>query len=134
MVKYLLRSLTISAVIVATGAIATTAWAGEPPGAESAYPPDALNEIFFGNRGPFSANRSIGGELGVMFGIGGFPEQGIMEDASTINTTYNYLLELQTRSDPTIRVPDLTNPYFTSVQFLPASTDGVISGSEFIFE
>jgi hypothetical protein len=106
-----------------------------PPTSNSAYVPTAVNEIFFGNTGSYNINRSTGGELSTLFGVGGFPENDIKQDAYDVFEAYNYLLFLQSRTDPTIRVPDLVNPYQTSVQLLPSgSSAGMVSGSEFIFE
>ncbi|MEM9116776.1 MAG: hypothetical protein AAGD09_02720 [Cyanobacteria bacterium P01_F01_bin.56] len=134
MAKFLVRTLTLTATVVSAVAIASTVQADEPPTTQSAYVPEAVNEIFFSNGGSYNQNRSLGGQLGTMFGVGGFPEEDIMNDGYAIFDAYNYLMEEQTQSDPTIRVPDLMNPYTTSVQFLPTASGGAISGSEFIFE
>lgn len=134
MAKFLVRTMTATVAVASAIAIASTAQADEPPTAESAYIPRAINEIFFSYGGSFNINRSTGGQLGTMFGIGDFPEQAIMNDGYAIHDTYVYLLEQQTRTDPTLRVPDLANPYATSVQFLPGGSEGAVSGSEFIFE
>lgn len=134
MAKNLFRAASAAAVVLASMAIAATAHADEPPTSESAYIPTAMDEIFFKNTGSYNINRSIGGELGTMFGVGGFPEQNILEDGYAVLNAYEYLLEQQARVDPTIRVPDLVNPYSTSILYLPSSSPGVVSGSEFIFE
>lgn len=136
MAKFLLRSLSATAAVLASAAIATVAQAQDtPPTSNSAYIPTAVNEIFFGNTGSFNINRSMGGELNTLFGVGGFPENNITQDAYDLFEAYNYLMFHQNQTDPTIRVPDLTNPYQTSVQFLPTgSAAGMVSGSEFIFE
>lgn len=135
MARFLHWSLSALAAAGAAVAIASTAQANEPPMAESAYVPDAIDDIFFSNTGSYAVNRTIEGQLGTMFGVGGFPEQDVVSDAYAIFDVYNYLLEQQTRSDATIRVPDLENPYTTSILFLPTfSPAGAASGSEFIFE
>ncbi|MEM1311702.1 MAG: hypothetical protein AAF892_18375 [Cyanobacteria bacterium P01_D01_bin.71] len=134
MAKFLVRTLTATIAVASVMAIAPATPADEPPTSESAYVPYAMDEIFFSNGGSYNKNRSISGQLGTMFGVGSFPEEAIMEDAYAIFEAYQYLLEQQTRTDPTLRVPDLANPYSTSVQFLPAAADGAVSGSEFIFE
>ncbi|NEQ42686.1 MAG: hypothetical protein F6K00_03630 [Leptolyngbya sp. SIOISBB] len=134
MAKFLVRTLTVTAAVVSAIAMASTAQADEPPTTRSAYIPEAANEIFFSNGGSFNQNRSLGGQLSTMFGVGSFPEEAVMEDSYALFDAYNYLMEEQTQSDPTIRVPDLMNPYTTSLQFLPSASDGAISGSEFIFE
>ncbi|MDB9528609.1 hypothetical protein PN498_21640 [Oscillatoria sp. CS-180] len=135
MSKFLVCSVSALAAIAATVAIASTAQADEPPIARSAYVPDAVNDIFFSNTGSYAINRTVGGQLGTMFGVLGFPEQAVVDDAYAVFDVYNYLMEQQTRSDDTIRVPDLINPYDTSILFLPETSPiGAISGSEFIFE
>ena len=134
MANFIFRTLTVTVAAVSAVAIASVARADEPPTTSSAYIPEAANEIFFGNSPSFNQRRSLGGQLSTMFGVGGFPEQNIMQDGYDVFNAYNYLLELQTQSDPTLRVPDLMNPYNTSVQFLPTNGSGVVSGSEFIFE
>ncbi|MGD1944179.1 MAG: hypothetical protein ACFB0G_23020 [Leptolyngbyaceae cyanobacterium] len=134
MAKFLIRSLTATAAIIASVAIASSAQADEPATSESAYIPRAMDEIFYTNSGSYINNRSIPGQLGTMFGVGGFPEQDIMDDAYAVHDTYVYLLDQQTRTDPTIRVPDLLNPYTTSVQFLPSASGEAVSGSSFVFE
>ncbi len=134
MAKFLVRTLTVTAAVVSAVAMASTVQANEPPTTRSAYIPEAMNEIFFSNGGSFNQNRSLGGQLSTMFGVGSFPEEAVMEDAYALFDAYNYLMEEQTQSDPTIRVPDLMNPYTTSLQFLPSTSTGAISGSEFIFE
>lgn len=134
MAKFLVRTLTTAAVVVSAVAIASSARADEPPMAESARIPEAMTEIFFSYGGSFNINRSLGGQLGTMFGVGGFPEEDIMNDGYAISEATKYLLEQQNRTDPIIRVPDLMNPYETSVQLLPTTSVGAVSGSEFIFE
>jgi len=128
MAKFLVRTLTATAAVVSAIAIASTAQADEPPTTRSAAIPEARNEIFFSYGGSFNINRSLGGQLGTMFGLGGFPEQDIMNDSYAISNATKYLLEQQNQSDPTIRVPDLMNPYQTSVQFLPTASAGAVSG------
>ena len=134
MANFIVRTLTVTVAAVSAVAITSVTKADEPPTTSPAYIPDAVNEIFFGNSPSFNQRRSLGGQLSTMFGVGGFPEQNIMQDGYDVFNAYNYLLELQTQSDPTLRVPDLMNPYNTSVQFLPTNGSGVVSGSEFIFE
>lgn len=135
MAKFLVWSASATVALVAGVAIAAPAPAQEePPTSDSAYIPTAVNEIFFGNTGSYNINRSIGGELKTLFGAGGFPENDITQDGYDIFEAYNYLMFQQTQLDPTLRVPDLANPYTTSVQFLPTSSAGMVSGSEFVFE
>lgn len=68
-------------------------------------------------------------------GLGGFPDQRVNRDARALSRAYQELLVLQTRNTATIRVPDLPNPYTTSVQLLPASQiNSRVVGSELNFE
>jgi hypothetical protein len=135
MAKFFGWSASATAAVLACAAIAAPVSANEPPTSESAYIPTAANEILFGNAPTFNVKRSIGGELNFMFGTSGFPENNITDDAYAIHDAYNYLMYEQTQLDPTIRVPDLVNPFNTSVLLLPSSSSaGMVSGSEFIFE
>lgn len=134
MANCIFRSITATAAVVSVVAIASPIRADEPPTAQSARIPEAMTEIFFSYGGSFNINRSLGGQLGTMFGVGGYPEEDIMNDGYAISEATQYLLEQQNRTDPIIRVPDLMNPYDTSVQLLPTPAAGAVSGSEFIFE
>ena len=128
-------SFGIGAAISTLLAVMVPAQANEPPTSESAYIPRAVDEVLFTNYGPFSNERGLGGQLQFILGTGGFPERRIALDADAIYDQYQYLLELQSRTDPTIRVPDLTSPYNTRLQYLPlGTTSGVVSGSDFVFE
>lgn len=134
MAKQLLtRSVGITAAIATTLVTAATAPAQEPPISTSADVPTAVNEIFFNRSGPFSRNRTFL-NTDFILGVGGFPEQRVRADADAISAVSLFLQQDQATSDPTIRVPDLANPYNTSVRFLPSLSSGGRSGSEFIFE
>ena len=101
---------------------------------------DTVNDINYNFSGDYHRNRSIGRQLDNIFGLGGiggatFWEREIDRDAEALETAYYELMFLQTRNTPTIRVPDLRNPYTTSVQLLPLSqTNSRVGGSEFNFE
>ena len=137
MIRLLVGSLSMTTVMTASLTIASVAMAQEPATSRSADIPTAIDEIFFGNSGPYSRNRTTW-RYGTTFflGLGGFAEHDILKDVNAINAATVFLLNEQATSDPTIRVPDLANPYNTSVQFLPAAqqTNSRLSGSEFIFE
>jgi len=135
MANLFVRSLSTVAAIAATLAIASAASAQDAPNAQSADVPTALDEIFYGNSGPYNYNRTLWRNIDFILGIGGYPEREVSRDGEAIHRATYYLLEQQTTQDPTIRVPDLFNPYNTSVQFLPTTqTSGRVSGSEFVFE
>ena len=96
---------------------------------------ESLEDIIENRSGSYFRNRSIAGQFRFITGIGGFPENGIRRDTESISAAYDELLILQTQNTPTLRVPDLPNPYTTSVQLLPASQfDSRIIGSELNFE
>lgn len=134
MAKLLIRSL--HAIVVTTAlAVTATASAQEPPTPESADIPTAIDEIFFSNSGPYPRNRTVFRYSKFLLGIGGFTEREVVRDAEAISRASQFLLHEQATANPTIRVPDLFNPYSTSVQFLPGTrSNAPISGSEFIFE
>jgi hypothetical protein len=134
MAKLWPRTCSVTIAMIASMTVASASSADEPPTSESADIPTAMNEIFFGHIGPFSNTRTLGGQLNILFGFGGFPERRIQKDADAVTNATTYLLEQQATAGPTLRVPDLLNPYETSVQYLPAAPSGAISGSEFIFE
>ncbi len=96
---------------------------------------ESLEDIAENRSDNYFRNRSIRGQISFITGIGGFPENGIRRDAESISGAYDELLILQTQNTPTLRVPDLPNPYTTSVQLLPASQfDSRVVGSELNFE
>ena len=135
MTKLLVRSLSATAAIAASFVIASAGSAQNAPTSGSADIPTAIDEIYFGNTGPYSNNRSIFSYTNLILGTGGFPERRIVRDVNAVHEAVDFLLNEQATSTPTIRVPDLFNPYNTSVQFLPAGQANVfLSGSEFVFE
>jgi ABC-type sugar transport system substrate-binding protein len=94
--------------------------------------PDAIDGQFSQSSGTFFENRSIGRQAGRMFGFG-YPEREIDWDAATLAESVDTLFLLQNTVDPTIRVPDLANPYTTTLLTMPSGTAPTV-GSEFIFE
>lgn len=107
--------------------------------AASAQEPQAvletLEDIIENRSGDYFQTRSLGGQISFITGLGGFPENRIRRDAESISGAYDELLILQTQNTSTLRVPDLPNPYTTSVQLLPASQfDSRVVGSELNFE
>ncbi|MEO1095743.1 MAG: hypothetical protein AAFX01_12680 [Cyanobacteria bacterium J06638_28] len=136
MAKLSVYALGVAAALTASVAIAVPGVAQDAPTSESGDIPTAVDEIFFGNTGPYQLNRTRWKQLDFMTGLGGFTELDTARDAEAISRAAHYLLDLQSTIDPTIRVPDLFNPYTTSIQLMPATTQtsGRVSGSEFIFE
>lgn len=96
---------------------------------------EAFNELFSTSSRDFYTERNIFNQTAILIGVGGFPEQRINRDSQAINAAYQNLLQLQTTLDPTIRVPDLANPYVGSLLLTPSyQTTGGGVGSEFLFE
>ena len=96
---------------------------------------DAVDDI--GNRrsGNYHSNRSSFSQIRFITGLGGFPEQRLNRDAAALGEAYEELMYLQTQNTATVRVPDLPNPYTTSVQLLPTSQfNSRVIGSELNFE
>lgn len=138
-----LSAVAVTASLLSAGAVFaqdTTREFENAPRTQTGDIPDAMNEIFFGNSGPHFNNRTLWRQTNGILGFGGldsagFREREIIWDANAINRAADYLLTQQATSSPVIRVPDLVNPYNTSIQFLPsAQGSSRVSGSEFIFE
>lgn len=130
----LIASLSVS--LLTAGALGLSA--ALSPAAQAQEPQavlNALERIVENRSGDYYRNRSLGGQVSFITGLGGFPENRISSDAASISGAYSELLILQTQNTPTLRVPDLPNPYTTSVQLLPASQfDSRVVGSELNFE
>lgn len=129
-----------AAAITTALALVSSASAQEAPRSHSSSVPEAVLEIYHGNRSTYFDNRTAWRQASHILGFGGFDSAGFPEretewDAEAINRAHIYLMAVQNTSDPTIRVPDLYNPYNTSIQLLPVSQFGNrISGSEFVYE
>lgn len=137
MAKRFVQALGMVAAIAASVGMAPAGLAQDAPDTNfvSEDVPDAISDIFFNKSGPYHENRSIFSYANFLSGLRGFPERRVLQDATAVSEASYFLLEEQSESDPTIRVPDLDNPFNTSVQFLPATPRiSGFSGSEFIFE
>ena len=96
---------------------------------------DAVERIGKQRYGDYYRSRSFSGQVGFITGLGGFSEQRLNRDSAALGGTIRELMLLQTQNTPTVRVPDLPNPYTTSVQLLPASQNNSrVVGSELNFE
>lgn len=111
--KYCLGLMTIAFVTV-PGYGATAQTATLQPSI-----PDTFNDAFFSNGGTFSGNQGLGGSLSLLLGIPGFPENQIARDGRRVDRLYREVLEQQVASDPTIRTPDLPNPFSGSLLTTP---------------
>lgn len=74
---------------------------------------DEIEDTFFTEIGDLYRNNGLLGDLRDLFGP--FPENAIVRDAARLNDLYREALLIQTTSDPTIRTPDLTNPFEESL-------------------
>ncbi len=96
---------------------------------------DTLEGITERRSGDYYKHRTSLSQFNFITGLGGFADQRVNRDAAATSGAYQELLILQTQSTPTVRVPDLPNPYTTSVQLLPASQfNSRVVGSELNFE
>ncbi len=101
---------------------------------------ETLDEISTRHSGDYFSDRSSFRQLAHFFGLGlpggsAFPELELDRNGEGIQEAYDELLLLQARNTATIRVPDLANPYNTSLQLLPSSQAGSrVVGTELNFE
>jgi hypothetical protein len=94
--------------------------------------PDALEDLGTTYSGDYFRNRGIIRQGKRIIGLD-FPERAIEWDANATSAAVRDILLLQNTSDPTIRVPDLANPYASSLLTMPSSRTPYVV-SEFIFE
>jgi len=94
--------------------------------------PDAADELTSQASGNFFQNRSLGRQAANIFGFG-FRDRELLRDGAVVEQEFNALMQLQNEADPTLRVPDLSNPYTASLLTLPSSAAPTL-GTEFIFE
>ncbi|PSN11939.1 hypothetical protein C7293_22340 [filamentous cyanobacterium CCT1] len=94
--------------------------------------PEALDSLTTTYSGDYFRNRGIVRQGKRIIGLD-FPERAIEWDANATSAAVRDILLLQNTSDPTIRVPDLANPYSSSLLTSPSSSNPYV-GSEFIFE
>jgi hypothetical protein len=93
---------------------------------------EAADELTSQSSGNFFQNRSLGRQAANIFGFG-FRDRELLRDGAVVEQEFKALMQLQNEADPTIRVPDLSNPYTASLLTLPSSAAPTL-GTEFIFE
>jgi hypothetical protein len=71
---------------------------------------------------------------GTGFPRGSYPEISIERDTRAIHAVYQDIMMQQAMNDPTVRVPDLPNPYSTSLMTLPSLQSGRVMGTEFVYD
>lgn len=130
------RFLKIAGILVATVTVTAIATALSAPAASAQETVlDAVENISQQRAGDYYRNRSAFSQIRFITGLGGFPDQRINRDSAALAGAYKELLVLQDQSTATVRVPDLPNPYTTSVQLLPTSQlNSRVVGSELNFE
>ncbi len=94
--------------------------------------PEAMEAAISQSSGTFFENRSFSRQAANIFGFG-FRDRELMWDGATLAREFEAQMRLQNTVDPTIRVPDLANPYSASLLTLPSSQEPTL-GTEFIFE
>ena len=96
---------------------------------------EATEDITTRRSGNYFTNRSAFSTTRFMTGLGGFPEQRLNRDAEALAEAYDELMFIQNQNTATVRIPDLPNPYTSSVQLLPTSQfNSRVIGSELNFE
>ncbi|MEL6493049.1 MAG: hypothetical protein AAFV85_00295 [Cyanobacteria bacterium J06634_6] len=131
-----LKTKAVSGLLCVAGALAMAAAMAPAASAQEAETVlEAVERIGEQRSGDYYRGRSFSGQIGFLTGLGGFSEQRINRDSAALSGTIEELMILQTQNTPTMRVPDLPNPYTTSVQLLPASQNNSrVIGSELNFE
>ena len=126
---------------VAMIAVSTTLATAAPAQVQTGKPlNEAANDIIRNESGDAFRNTSLGRQFQFILGIGGltsagFPDLEIVRDAEAFHQAYLDWSALQNTSDPYLRVPDLRNPYNTSIQLMPTSqVNSRVIGSELVFE
>ena len=128
------KGITPSIILGIVGAVVTTVTLSPAASAQEAFL-DTVENISENRSGDYYEQRSIFSQIGFMIGTNGFPEQRIHADAAALSEAYRELMVLQTQNTATVRVPDLPNPYTSSVQLLPTSQiNSRVIGSELNFE
>ncbi len=116
------------------GIVAATAFVAPTASAQETVL-EAVDNISEQRSGDFHRNRSIFSQIQFITGLGGFVDQRSHRDTAALAGAQQELMMLQSQNTPTVRVPDLPNPYTTSVQLLPTSQlNSRVVGSELNFE
>ncbi len=104
--------------------------------------PAATDEAFFKNSRGFYDSQTTFRRVRELFGVGpqifrrgNYGEISVERDARLSNELYQRLLRAQSESDPTIRVPDLPNPFASSLLTAPTAQAGSrMIGSDLVYE
>ncbi|MGB7084497.1 MAG: hypothetical protein WBD47_03010 [Phormidesmis sp.] len=130
-----LRAIRLGAASVSViGAIATAAILTPAATAQETVL-EAVENISEHRSGDYYTHLSNFSKIGFITGLGGFADQRVNADAAALSEAFRELMVLQTQNTATVRVPDLPNPYTSSVQLLPTSQiNSRVIGSELNFE
>lgn len=132
--KRSLKRAALGTLLGTVGMIGLTTYLAPAASAQQRVP-DALESIIDRRSGNYFRNRSTFSQIRFITGMGGFPENRLDGDAAALGEAYQELMMLQTQNTATVRVPDLPNPYTSSVQLLPTSQfNSRVIGSELNFE
>ena len=124
----------ISTTLAITSASTTLATSAVAQVQEVKTLPEAAEDIVNHQSGNAFRNRTLGRQFEFLFGIG-FPDVDIERDTEALHQAYLDWSALQNTSDPYLRVPDLRNPYNTSIQLMPTSqVNSRVVGAELVFE
>jgi hypothetical protein len=102
-------------------------------------PAEALEAGYFQNgKNSFDSMSLLGQWIGISgasaFPRGSYPEISIERDNRLVNAVYQDVMMQQTMNDPYLRVPDLPNPYNTSLMTLPSLQTGRVIGTELVYD
>lgn len=101
---------------------------------------EAIDDISTRDSGNYAKDRSAFRQLAHFLGLGlpgraAFPELELDRDSEGLLEAYYELLFLQAQNTQTIRVPDLANPYNSSLQTMPGGQSRTrVVGTELNFE
>lgn len=156
MSKRFLNFITALMLGMATSGMSSMAIA-QTPSPQSTYPEteyiplkphsDVMNGAFFHDSNWYFTNIKIDRQFDFFFGNesfpeGNYPENEVAWDAELMHSIYNDMMQQQSEQDPIIRVPDLPNPFNTSLRSdqtrsyrradLPNAP--MSAGTEFVYE
>ncbi|MEL6778400.1 MAG: hypothetical protein AAFO06_14190 [Cyanobacteria bacterium J06597_16] len=128
------RGIALGGLLSVVGAMATIALFTPAASAQERIL-EAVENISENRSGDYYTHLRPLSKIGFITGLGGFADQRVNADAAALAEAYRELMVLQTQNTATVRVPDLPNPYTSSVQLLPASqVNSRVIGSELNFE
>jgi hypothetical protein len=136
--KVVLSAIALSSTLL-PGLLASQAIARET---QPVSVPAATDEAFFKNSRGFYDSQTTYRRVRELFGTGPqifrrgtYGEISVERDAQLSNELYQRLMKAQSESDPTLRVPDLPNPFSSSLLTAPTAQAGSrFIGSDLVYE